>query len=155
MKTLSQKRQYFHQLLLMNGEVKHKREIINSFFNGVQSTKTLNIFQMNRIIRETEQRMGVRKRQLSVSTNNVTAVRKLRNKCLQVLTQRDITATAKDWSKVNTELEAKRYQWVLTDEQKAKGYINKKGLIAFTTVEDLQKLLRQLCKIRDVELKNK
>ncbi len=154
METLAQQRQRFHRLLLQTGEAEHKAEIINSFFPGITSTKQLNQFQMRVLITDAEERAGLKqkaRRTAATKAPETATVRKMRNKVLLVLAERGIKATAKDWSEVNTELSAKRYQWILSDEQRQKGLTNHKGLLAFTTVEDLQKLFRQLCRIRDVE----
>ncbi len=153
METTAQKRQRFHQLLLRTGEVEYKAEIINSFFPGITSTKNLNDFQMSVLLADAEQRAGIRqkKAQRKPQKPESAGIRRMRNKVLLVLAERGIKATPKDWSKVNQELSAKRYQWILTDEQRQKGLINQKGLLAFNTVEDLQKLFKQLCRIRDLE----
>ncbi len=68
-----------------------------------------------------------------------------------VLSERGIRSTPKDWSPVNNELAAPRYQWILTDEQRAQGIVNKRGIGTFNTVETLRKLFYQLCSIRDNE----
>lgn len=109
---------------------------------------------MRVLITDAEERAGIRqkaRRTVATKAPETAAVRKMRNKVLLVLAERGIKATAKDWSEVNKELSAKRYQWILSDEQHKKGLTNQKGLLAFSTVEDLQKLFRQLCRIRDVE----
>lgn len=158
METITEKRQRYHRLLLQLGEAEHKEEIINSFFPGTTSTKQLNTFQMSVLIRDAEQRAGINykpRRTAATKAPETAAVRRMRNKCLLVLAERGIHAKTNDWSKVNKELEAKRYQWILTEEHKEKGYVNSKGLLAFTTVEDLQKLFNQLCSIRDMELRTK
>lgn len=154
METITQKRQRFHRLLLQLGEAAHKEDIISSFYPGTTSTKNLNIFQMNILLKDAEQRAGYGykpRRTAATKAPETAAIRRMRNKVLLVLAERGIKATAKDWSAINTELSAKRYQWIMTDEQREKGYVNSKGLLAFTTVEDLQKLFRQLCRIRDIE----
>lgn len=154
METLAEKRQRFHRLLLQLGEAAHKEDIVSSFFPGITSTSSLDIFQMNVLLKDAEQRAGIgykARRTAAAKAPETAAVRKLRNKCLLVLAERGIRATAKDWSDINAELAAKRYQWILSDAQREQGLTNLRGLTAFTTVEDLQKLFRQLCKIRDME----
>ncbi len=154
METLAQQRQRYHRLLLQLGEAEYKEEIISSYWPNCTSTKQLNTFQMNILLRDAEERAGIRQKARTTAATKApttAAVRKMRSRILLVLAERGITAKVSDWSQVNKELEAKRYQWILSEEQRAKGLVNKKGLLAFTTVEDLQKLLKQLCRIRDVE----
>lgn len=154
---LKQKRQLFHQLLLALGEEKYKEVIVEGAFPGIESTKELNEQQLDRLIAEAKTRMGNRGQEVNrrpVAAANApedTEIRKLRNKCLQVLSQRGIKSTPKDWSEINKELAAPRYQWILTDEQRAAGIVNTRGLGTFNTVETMRKLFYQLCAIRDNE----
>lgn len=153
---IKQKRQYYHRILIQLGEEKYKDLIVEAFFPGCTSTTTLDDAQISKLIADAERRLGERNlpkpaRPAMAGIDNAAVIRSLRNKCLQVLAQRGIKATPRDWSSVNKELEAARYQWILTDEQRAKGYKNRRGLALFTTVDDLRKLFRQLCKIRDNE----
>lgn len=162
--TLKQKRQLFHRLLIAMGEEKYKEVIVEGTFPGIESTKDLTEQQLDRLISEAEARMGrrgqhIKRAQLpsphGEGAGGEVEIRKLRNRCLQVLSERGITSTPKDWSAVNHELEADRYQWILTDEQRAAGIKNKRGIGTFNTVESLRKLLTQLCAIRDNENKVK
>jgi Protein of unknown function (DUF1018). len=152
---LKQKRQYFHQLLIKAGATAHKEMILDIHF-GVTSSKELTEAQLDEIILEYEQHLGIDKKQYRkpVKRNkeqDEVLIRRLRNKILLVLAERGIRATAKDWKPVNDELSAKRYQWIMTPDQQQKGIVNHKGLLAFTTPESLEKLFRQLCRIRDNE----
>ena len=152
-KELKAKRQYFHQLLLANGEAKFKDVIVNTLF-GVESTKELNADQLNTLIDEAKQRLDQRKNTTGPQQDLAKDEKQLknwRNKCLLVLNQRGITPTPKDWSPVNNELAKKQYQWILTPEQREKDLVNHKGLYTFHTVEDLKKLFNQLVAIRDAE----
>jgi len=152
-KELKAKRQYFHQLLLANGEAKFKDVIVNTLF-GVDSTKELNADQLDTLIAEAKQRLAKRKNIPGPQQDLAKDEKQLknwRNKCLLVLNQRGITSTPKDWSPVNNELAKKQYQWILTPEQREKGLVNHKGLYTFHTVEDLKKLFNQLVAIRDAE----
>jgi hypothetical protein len=154
---LRQKRQQFHRLLIALGEEKYKEVIVEGTFHGIESTKDLNEQQLDLLILNAQNRMGrkeskqpAQRRPLAAANApEETQIRGLRNKCLQVLAERGIKSTAKDWTAVNTELAAPRYQWVLTDEQRAQGMINKRGIGTFNTVESLRKLFYQLCAIRD------
>lgn len=148
---LKQKRQYFHQLLIQLGEVRYKDVIVGVKFN-VDSTTDLNLKQMNALISDAQKRLykGTSKPK---NNNENKSLRMWRNKCLLVLNERGILATPKDWTAVNQELSKKQFQWVLTDAQAESGIINRKGLYAFTTVDVLKKLFKQLCSIRDNELK--
>lgn len=152
---MKQKRQQFHQLLIALGEEKYKEVIVEGAFAGVEHTTQLNEQQLDRLIHDAQTRMGNRgvavKRVSLAPANNPEEyqIKQLRNKCLQVLSDRGIRATAKDWQPINKELEATRYQWILTDEQRAQGMINKRGIGTFNTVESLRKLFYQLCAIRD------
>ena len=152
---MKHKRQQFHQLLIALGEEKYKEVIVEGAFAGVEHTTQLNEQQLDQLISEAQTRMGNRdvavKRVSLAPANNPEEyqIKQLRNKCLQVLAERGITTTAKDWSKVNNELAAPRYQWILTNEQRAQGMINKRGIGTFNTVDTLRKLFYQLCAIRD------
>jgi hypothetical protein len=150
---LARKRQFYHQLLLRLNEAKYK-EVITSGTYGVKSTRALSEAQLDSLISNAELRLEERQRTFATKpkpASDDVEVRKLRNKCLLVLSQRGITATPKDWSSINKELEAKRYQWVLPEPIREKGLINKRGLLAFKTKDDLTKLFQQLCQIRDTE----
>lgn len=153
--TLKAKRQQFHKLLIALGEEKYKEVIVEGTFHGIESTKDLNELQLDRLIADAQARMGKRGMETkcrplaAANAPEETQIRSLRNKCLQVLGERGIKSTAKDWTAVNAELAAPRYQWVLTDEQRAQGMINKRGIGTFNTVESLRKLFYQLCAIRD------
>jgi len=152
---LKEKRQIYHRLLLALGEEKYKSVIIEGTFPGKEHTTELTEAQIDILILDAERRMGNRgvevKRVSLAPANNPEEyqIKQLRNKCLQVLTERGIKTTPKDWSQVNNELAAPRYQWVLTEEQRAAGIINKRGIGTFNTVESLRKLFYQLCAIRD------
>ena len=155
--TLKEKRQLFHRLLLALGEDKYKEVIVEGTFPGIESTKDLNELQLDRLILDARTRMGNRgqdvKRRPIAAANapEEFQVKQLRNKILQVLAQRGIKTTPKDWTEVNKELAAPRYQWILTDEQRAAGIVNKRGLGTFNTPDTLRKLFYQLCAIRDNE----
>ncbi len=152
---LKNKRQQYHRLLLALGEEKYKSVIIDGTFPGKESTMQLNESQIDILIADAERRSGnrnqtVERRPLAPANNpEEYQIKQLRNKCLQVLAERGIKSTPKDWQPVNKELEATRYQWILTDEQRAQGMINKRGIGTFNTVESLRKLFYQLCAIRD------
>ena len=150
MEAIKQKRKYFHQLLIRLGEVRHKGVIVESEF-GVTSTSQLNeVWQVDRLIKAAESRLNRQSSRLKESnTKEQKQLKNWRNKCLLVLNERGITATPKDWSAINNELAKKQYQWVMPD----KGIINRKGLFAFRTVDNLKTLFRQLCAIRDNEKK--
>jgi len=158
---MKQKRQQFHQLLIALGEEKYKEVIVEGTFAGVEHTTQLNEAQLDQLIAEAQIRMGNRgvsvKRVSMAPANNPEEyqIKQLRNKCLQVMTERGIKTTPKDWSAVNNELASPRYQWILTDEQRAQGMINKRGIGTFNTVESLRKLFYQLCSIRDNQAKIK
>jgi len=150
---LKEKRQYFHQLLLALGEAKYKDVIVNTQF-GVDSTKELNADQLDSLIADAKGRLARNKNIAPPQQDLAKDEKQLktwRNKCLQVLTQRGIMATPKDWSPINNELAKKQYQWILTPDQRAKGFVNHKGLYTFHTVEELKKLFNQLVAIRDNE----
>lgn len=157
---LKTKRQRFHQLLLQLGEEKYKELIVNTAF-GVDSTTQLTEAQLDQLIRDTEQRIGANRTDARPTVSkqkdntNDTRIRRLRNKVLLVLAQRGIKATPKDWSAINQELSAKRYQWIMTDEQREQGICNQRGLLTFVTEADLEKLFQQLCRIRDNEKEQK
>jgi|GEM_PF-3290064 len=154
---LKEKRQLFHRLLLALGEDKYKEVIVEGTFPGIESTKDLNEQQLDRLISDAKTRMGNRGQEVKrrpIAAANAPEeyqVKQLRNKILQVLSQRGIKSTPKDWTQVNTELAAPRYQWVLSEEQRAAGIVNKRGLGTFNTPETLRKLFYQLCAIRDNE----
>lgn len=151
---LKEKRQYFHKLLIALGEVKYK-EIIVEGNCGVTSTTDLNEKQLDKLISEAKQRLSKGNKKVQPYKAKVQPeekqLRMWRNKCLLVMNQRNIKATPKDWTAVNTELAKKQYQWVLSPKQIEKGIINRKGLYAFQSLEDLKKLFKQLCSIRDNE----
>jgi hypothetical protein len=154
METLLQKRKQYHRILIELGEEKYKDVIVGATFPGKASTTELSETQLDVLIHDAKTRAGEhayeRRQPLSPTTNpEQSEIRRLRNKCLLVLAERGITATPKDWSAVNRELEADRYQWILTDRERAAGRKNKRGLIAFNTPESLRKLFKQLCSIRD------
>ena len=151
---LAEKRQKYHRLLLKLGEEKYKSVIVEGTFNGIESTTDLNEQQLDILIADANTRLGQkgyaqRKPIAPAHEPEQAELRRLRNKCLLVLAERGIKATAKDWSAINKELEAARYQWILTDEQRAAGVVNKRGLTAFNTPETLKKLFMQLSSIRD------
>jgi len=152
---LKDKRQQYHKLLIALGEEKYKEVIIGGTFPGIEHTTDLTESQIDILITDAENRMGHKGlpvQRISIAPANNPEeyqIKQLRNKCLQVLTERGIKTTPKDWSQVNNELAAPRYQWVLTDEQRASGMINKRGIGTFNTVESLRKLFYQLCAIRD------
>ncbi|WP_461631715.1 hypothetical protein [Labilibaculum euxinus] len=149
MEAVKQKRRYFHQLLIRLGEERHKEIIVESEF-GVTSTSQLNEEQVDRLIRAAESRLSRQGRLLKESRSKEQKhLKNWRNKCLLVLNERGIVATPKDWSAINNELSKKQYQWVMPDN----GIINRKGLFAFRTVDDLKILFKQLCAIRDNEKK--
>ena len=153
---LSKKRQLYHRLLLLLGEAKYKEVITEGSF-GVESTKELTEEQLDSLISNAQLRINERRlnvRPTAVKPENDAEIRRLRNKCLLALAERGIRATTKDWSAINKELEADRYQWVLTDAQRAKGLKNTRGLKAFNNKEVLTKLFKQLCQIRDNEKKH-
>ncbi len=143
---LKQKRQYFHQLLIALGEAKYKDVIVSSRFN-TNSTKELDEWQLDELIADAKHR-GTR---TVPATDDNRQIRTWRNRCLQVLAQRGITATPNNWNDVNEELARKHFQWIMTPQQMNKGLTNHKGLYAFRTVADLKKLFNQLASIRDNE----
>lgn len=150
---LSKKRQFYHQLLLRLGEAKYKEVITEGSF-GVESTTELTEAQLDSLISNAQLRINekcVNVRPTADKPVNDAEIRRLRNKCLIALSERGIRPQSKDWSPINKELEADRYQWVLTDAQRAKGVKNKRGLMAFNNKEVLTKLFKQLCVIRDNE----
>lgn len=162
---LKAKRQRYHKMLLTLGEAKYKDVIVSAQF-GVQHTTELTEKQLDSLIADAQARIDnlkrntpVRANKQAVRANNDSpqpddkAIRTWRNKCLQVLTQRGITATPKNWQPVNDELAKKQYQWILTPAQQAQGKVNSKGLYTFNTVDDLKKLFNQLVAIRDAEKK--
>ena len=144
---ITKKRQRFHKLLIALGEVKYKEVIVSSRFN-VDSTRLLDEWQLDELIRDAQHRLG--KRTLRPS-DDYKQVRTWRNRCLLVLGQRGITATPSDWSPINNELARKHFQWIMTPQEAEKGLVNHKGLYAFRTVPDLKKLFNQLSSIRDNE----
>jgi len=152
---MKQKRQQFHQLLIALGEEKYKEVIVEGTFAGVEHTTQLNETQLDQLINDAQTRLGnrgikVERRPLApVHNPEEYQIKQLRNKCLQVLNQRGITSTPKDWSAVNNELAAPRYQWILSEIQRAAGVINHRGIGTFNTVDSLRKLFYQLCAIRD------
>ena len=154
---LKQKRQQYHKLLLSLGEEKYKDVIVEATFSGCESTTQLNESQIDRLITEAQARLGKRgvpaqRKPLSPTLNpEEHQIRQLRNKCLQVMGERGFKSTPKDWSAINNELSAPRYQWVLSEEQRQSGLINKRGIGTFNTVKSLRKLFYQLCAIRDNE----
>lgn len=149
MEAIAKKRQYFHQLLIRLGEVRHKAIIVESEF-GVSSTSQLQEWQVNQLIKSAESRLQQQGKRLKKTRDQEQRqLKNWRNKCLLVLNERGIVATPKDWSAVNNELSKKQYQWVMPDN----GTINRKGLFAFRTVDDLKILFKQLCAIRDNEKK--
>lgn len=147
MDTLKQKRQYYHQLLIALGEERYKEVIVSARF-GVESTTGLSEESLDILIGEARMRLNTKQRPI---TGTETNVRRWRNKCLLVLNERGILATPKDWAAVNAELAKKQYQWIMTNDQVKRGLVNHKGLYAFTRIEDLKKLFRQLTAIRDNE----
>ena len=152
---LKGKRQFFHNLLVKLGEVQYKDMIIETRF-GVESSKELTEEQLNILITDTEKRLNPQQKVAQKISNDFDQdkiIRQFRNKCLIVLNERGISATPKDWSKINIELTAARYQWIVSEDEKQKGIVNKRGLMAFKTKEQLQKLFYQLCQIRDNEKK--
>lgn len=144
---LKQKRQRFHQLLIRLGWEHYKETIVSSRFN-VDSTTELDERQMDELIADAIHHLN---RKARPEAADIKQLRTWRNRCLLVLSQRGITATASNWTPINQELAKKQYQWVLTADQMAAGIINHKGLYAFTTVDDLKKLFNQLSAIRDNE----
>ncbi|MBS2100414.1 hypothetical protein [Carboxylicivirga linearis] len=147
--TVKQKRQYFHQLLLALGEERYKEVIVEAHF-GVCSTKELSEKQLDILISDAKKRLG-NNQQPKQDPESSKMLRMWRNKCLLVLNERGIIASPKDWSAVNQELSKKQFQWVLSPAQLASGITNHKGLYAFRKVDDLKKLFKQLCSIRDNE----
>lgn len=146
--SIKEKRQYFHQLLLRLGEVKYKEVIVESEF-GVSSTRDLNHGQMDKLIADALNRMNQNShKKPATKANTEKQIRHWRSKVLLVLGERGIKATKRDWSVINEELSKKQYQWISSGNQ-----INTKGLYAFRTVQDLKKLFKQLCSIRDNEQK--
>ncbi len=152
LETLKQKRQYFHQLLLALGEERYKEVIVEAHF-GVSSTRDLNEEQLNILIDDARKRLG-NNQNAGADLQSVPSQKQLRmwrNKCLLVLNERGIKATPKDWTAVNEELSKKQYQWILKPALVANGKVNRKGLYAFRTADDLKKLFKQLCSICDNE----
>jgi hypothetical protein len=153
---LKAKRQDFHRLLIRTGEVKHKELIVNAMY-GVDSTTDLTENQLDKLIDDAQLRLNNSGKNKTYSTKaspeEQALWRKWRNKILLVLNERGITATPKDWSRVNSELAKPQYQWVLSDKQRAQGITNYKGLYTFTTCDNLKKLFQQLSSIRDNEQK--
>ncbi len=141
---LKQKRQYYHQLLIALGEERYKEVIVETRF-GVDSTTRLNIGQLDELISDAQKRLNTSKKP------DPRYVKMWRNKCLLVLNERGIIASPKNWDPVNNELAKKQFQWIMTADQAARGLVNHKGLYAFATVDDLKKLFKQLCSIRDNE----
>lgn len=146
---LKQKRQRFHQLLIRLGWERYKETIVSSKFN-VDSTTGLDEHQMDELIADAIHHLNKQSRPAPEPVEGK-QLRTWRNRCLLVLSQRGITATASDWSAINHELAKKQYQWIMSPVQLEKGYVNHKGLYAFSTVEDLKKLFNQLSAIRDNE----
>jgi hypothetical protein len=152
---LKKKRQLYHRLLLMLGEAKYKEVITEGTF-GVESTTEITESQLDSLISNAQIRINERRsnvRPTATKPENDAEIRRLRNECLIVMSERGIRPQSKDWSPINKELEADRYQWVLTDAQRAKGIKNTRGLMAFNNKEVLTKLFKQLCVIRDNEAK--
>ncbi len=148
MDRLKEKRQYFHRLLIRLGEVKYKEVIVESAF-GVSSTSDITEeWKMDKLISEAENRLYRQGKQQPISATSQKQLRKWRNRCLLVLNERGIVATPKNWSAINEELSKKQYQWIMPEGN----IINRKGLYAFRTVNDLKKLFNQLCAIRDNEM---
>jgi len=147
--TLKQKRQYFHQLLIAAGEAKYKDVIVSSRFD-VNSTTELDEWQLDELINEAKYRMNRSRKPVSEPVEGK-KIKTWRNRCLLVLAQRGITATASNWTPINQELSKKQYQWIMQPIQLEKGFVNQKGLYAFNTIEDLKKLFNQLSAIRDNE----
>ena len=148
---ITSKRQRFHRLLISLGEVEHKEAIVTEH-TGTGSTSAITEAQLDALIADALKRLAQKKQPAGSNAGKEDkAIRTWRNKCLLVLAERGIRATAKDWTAINAELGKKHYQWVLTDAQRASGTANAKGLYAFSTVESLKKLFGQLAAIRDAE----
>lgn len=146
---LKQKRQYFHQLLILLGETKYKDVIVSSRFDVESTTELTEEWQLDELINDARHRL--QRITKPPVPEDIRKIKIWRNRCLLVLSERGITATASDWSAINHELAKKQYQWIMPPIQLEKGFINHKGLYAFTTVADLKKLFNQLCAIRDNE----
>jgi hypothetical protein len=146
--TLKTKRQYYHQILIAAGEAAYKDAIVSSRFD-VDSTTQLDEWQLDELIQDAKNRLAGQKRPVPAA-DDTSKIKTWRNRCLLVLAQRGITATPKDWSAINHELAKKQYQWIMPS-QLEKGFVNQKGLYAFSTVDDLKKLFNQLSAIRDNE----
>lgn len=146
---LKAKRQYYHQLLIAAGEAKYKDVIVSARFD-VNSTTELDEWQLDELIQDAKHRLAKQKCTVPVADDSK-IIRKWRNRCLLVLSQRGITAKPGDWSPINNELSKKQFQWIMSPVQLEKGYVNHKGLYAFTTIDDLKKLFNQLSAIRDNE----
>lgn len=148
--TLKAKRQYYHQLLIAAGEAKYKDVIVSARFD-VESTTELIEWQLDELIQDVKHRIARQKRTVPALPDDTKKIKTWRNRCLLVLTQRGITATASDWSPINNELSKKQYQWIMSPVLLEKGFINQKGLYAFNSIDDLKKLFNQLSAIRDNE----
>lgn len=147
MDTLKQKRQYFHQLLIRLGEVKYKELIVEAEFGVTSTSQITEEWKLDKLIADALNRLKQNDNKPAIpKSDSDKKLRHWRNRCLLVLAERGISATAKDWSSINDELSKKQYQWIMTGEQ-----INRRGFYAFSTVKDLQKLFKQLCSIRDNE----
>ncbi len=149
--TIKTKRQRFHRLLISLGEAEHKEAIVAEHI-GTGSTMEITEAQLDTLIADALKRLAQKKQPAPAKADSADIqIRKWRNKCLLVLAERGIRATAKDWTAINAELEKKHYQWVLSDAQRERGTVNTKGLFAFSTVDSLRKLFGQLAAIRDAE----
>lgn len=145
--SLKIKRQRFHQLLIKLGWERYKETIVTARFD-VQSTTQLDERQMDQLIEDAKHHLNSKAQPAS---SDIKQLRTWRNRCLLVLAQRGITATPSDWTPVNAELAKKHYQWIMSPAQLQQGIINRQGLYAFKTVDDLKKLFNQLAAIRDNE----
>jgi len=148
--TLKTKRQYYHQLLIAAGEAQYKDVIVSSRFDVNSTTELTEEWQLDELINDVKHRMYNKKRP-GPNVDDDRKIKTWRNRCLLVLSQRGITATPKDWSTINHELAKKQYQWITSPAQLQKGFVNQKGLYAFSTVADLKKLFNQLSAICDNE----
>jgi len=139
---LKQKRQYFHQLLLLLGETKYKDVIVSARFDVSSTTELTEEWQLDELINDARHRL--QRSMKPTAPDDTKKIKTWRNRCLLVLGQRGITASPKDWSAINNELSKKQFQWIMSPVQLEKGYVNHKGLYAFATVADLKKLFNQL-----------
>lgn len=147
MNNLKQKRQYFHQLLLKLGEVQYKDVIVEAACGVASTSEITDERQLDKLITDAENRIKQRNLKRPNTSEIVEKqIRNWRNRCLQVLSERGINATARDWQQVNEELAKKHYQWLMPV-----GQTNQRGLYAFNNTDDLKKLFKQLCIIRDNE----